>query len=87
MNETAQIILSIATLITAVAAAIVSLFNNFTVRKVQRQTNGLMAKMEIAATAAGNLQGRADMKSENAATAAGNLQGRADEQAEFPKGR
>jgi hypothetical protein len=87
MNDTAQIILSIATLVTAIAAAIVSMFNNITVRKVQRQTNGLMAKMEIAATAAGNLQGRAEQKSETAVSAAGNLQGRADEQAEFPKGR
>jgi hypothetical protein len=87
MNDTAQIILSVATLVTAIAAAVVSLFNNVTVRRVQRQTNGLMAKMEVAATAAGNLQGRADQKSETAATAAGNLQGRADEQAEFPKGR
>lgn len=66
MNDTAQIIVAIATLVTAVGSFIMSWVNRGVIQKVQRQTNGLMAEMKESAEAKGNLQGRADEKSDRA---------------------
>lgn len=60
MNDTAQIIIAVSTLITAMAAAIISLKNAFSIHTIQKQTDGLMQKLEEAAEAKGNLQGRKD---------------------------
>lgn len=60
MNDTAQIILSISTLLTSIGAVIASLRNHSNIKKVQEQTNGLMAEMKQSAEDRGNLQGRAD---------------------------
>jgi hypothetical protein len=62
MSETAQIIVAIATLVTAVGSFIMSWVNRGTINKVQQQTNGLMAEMKLSSEAKGNLQGRADEK-------------------------
>jgi hypothetical protein len=64
MNDTAQIIVAVATLVTAVGSFIMSWVNRGTINKVQQQTNGLMKKMEIGAEARGNLQGRTDENAE-----------------------
>jgi hypothetical protein len=62
MNDTAQIIVAVATLVTAVGSFIMSWVNRGTINKVQQQTNGLMAEIKTASEAKGNLQGRADEK-------------------------
>lgn len=62
MNDTAQIILSVATLVTSIGAVVATLRNHSKIQEVQKQTNGLMAEMKSSAEARGNLQGRADEK-------------------------
>jgi len=64
MNDTAQIIVAVATLVTALGSFIMSWVNRGTINRVQEQTNGLMKKMEIGAEARGNLQGRVDENAE-----------------------
>lgn len=64
MNDTAQIIVAIATLITSVGAVVMSFINRGTLKTVQAQTNGMMEKLGIASEAKGNLAGRAEAKLE-----------------------
>lgn len=65
MNDTAQIIIAVATLITSLGSVIVALVNKTAITTIQSQTNGMMKKLEEAAGAKGNLQGRADERREH----------------------
>lgn len=72
MNDTAQIITAFGTLIASLGTllvAVVALVNSFKNTKVIEQvhaaTNGMAARLENAARAEGNLQGRADEKAEH----------------------
>src|SRR6185436_1199571 len=62
MNDTAQIIVAVATLVTAMGSFVMSWVNRGTIKSVQAQTNGMIAKIEAASEAKGNLQGRYDEK-------------------------
>lgn len=64
MNDTAQIIIAVATLITSIGTIVLGLVNRKTITTIQTQTNGMMKKLETAAAAKGNLQGREDEKAE-----------------------
>ena len=59
-GEWAQII----TAIIIVAQFIQSRFNSLRIKNIETKTNGMMAKIEDAATALGNLEGRKELKAE-----------------------
>lgn len=64
MDPTAQIIIAIATLVTALGSVVMAFINRQTLKTVQAQTNGMMEKLGIASEAKGNLAGRAEAKAE-----------------------
>ncbi len=68
IGEIAQLIASIATLITAVGAVVIGLRNSRKIEEVHVATNSmkdqLVASTALAANAQGNREGRAELKSE-----------------------
>lgn len=60
MNDTAQIIIAMATLITACGTLILGLVNRTTIKTVEQQTNGMILSMKNSARAEGLAQGRAE---------------------------
>jgi hypothetical protein len=49
VNDTAQIILSVATLVTSLGTIILGLYNRKTALNIEKQTNGLMVEMKATA--------------------------------------
>ncbi len=68
MNDTAQIITSLATLVASIGALLVGWRNSRQIEAVHIATNSLTDRLvqttKTEATAKGNLQGRAELKSE-----------------------
>lgn len=60
MNDTAQIILAIGTLVTALSTLILGIVNRNTINTVKTQTDGMLAGMQIKAEELGHAKGKAD---------------------------
>lgn len=60
MNDTAQIILAIGTLVTALSTLILGLVNRNTINTVKTQTDGMLAGMQVKAEELGHAKGKAD---------------------------
>lgn len=58
MNDTAQIILAIGTLVTALSTLILGLVNRNTINTVKTQTDGMLAGMQIKAEQLGHAKGK-----------------------------
>jgi hypothetical protein len=91
MNDTAQIIVAIATLVTALTAAIVGIVNAFRITQVDSNVKNVASNVQTIEQATNSMKDQLVAATAKASliegTTAGNIQGRADEQAEFPKGR
>lgn len=62
MNDTAQIIMASATLVTAIGTLILGIINRGTIKMVQSQTDGIMNVMKADAREGGRLAGVAEAK-------------------------
>lgn len=60
MNDTAQIILAIGTLVTALSTLILGLVNRNTINTVKTQTDGMVSSLQAAAHRLGAAEGKAD---------------------------
>lgn len=60
MNDTAQIILAIGTLVTALSTLILGLVNRNTINTVKTQTDGMLISMQTKAEELGHAKGKAD---------------------------
>jgi len=60
MNDTAQIIIAVATLITSVGTIILGIVNRQTALKIEKQTNGLLSELKDASKREGIVQGTAE---------------------------